>query len=171
MRCKRGTLLDEMLAASQNCHFSAQKCCLGLQIQSGPLWSGSCWRQLQDCEKVQMSSGKVKEKKDKGNGGGRKERESWRVGMSDGERKCEKVSGRARERGDGGRKRKRVEAQTAPFLNTKEMRQKRKREMGQKVKVRNERTRKGTITREKPKSVERSERHWIGEKGKDTVSL
>lgn len=46
----------------------------------------------------------MKEKKDKGNGGGRKERESWRVGMSDGERKCEKVSGRARERGDRGEK-------------------------------------------------------------------
>lgn len=54
-----------------------------------------------------MSSAKVKEKKNKGNGGGRKERESWRVGMSDGERKCEKVSGRARERGDRGRKRER----------------------------------------------------------------
>lgn len=38
-----------------------------------------------------MSSAKSEgKKKDKGNGGGRKERETWRVGMSDGERKCEK---------------------------------------------------------------------------------
>lgn len=31
-----------------------------------------------------------------GYGGGKKERESWRVGMSDCERKCEKVSGRTK---------------------------------------------------------------------------
>lgn len=46
-----------------------------------------------------------------------------------------------------------MEVQTAPFLNTKEMRQKRLGKMGQKVKVRNERARKGTVTREKPKRV------------------
>lgn len=46
-----------------------------------------------------------------------------------------------------------MEVQTDPFLNTKEMRQKRNRKKGQKVKVRNERARKGTITRENPKRV------------------
>lgn len=70
-----------------------------------------------------------------------------------------KVSGRTRERGDGGRKRerksrrKRVEVQTEPFLNTKEMRQKRTRKLGQKVKVKNERAGKREITREKPRRV------------------
>jgi len=66
-----------------------------------------------------------------------------------------KVSGRTRERGDGGRKRerekageKRVEVQTEPFLNTKEMRQKRTRKLGQKLKVKNERAGKREITRD-----------------------
>lgn len=77
MRCERGTSLDEMLAVSQNCHFTARpRTSDSVAVREAAFARGHA----EDCEKVQMSSAKSEGEKRRGEWGW-KEREgkleSW----------------------------------------------------------------------------------------------